>query len=117
MKREKGTSPKRILAKHLDGLKRNNFCDFDKPRKCACQKGKIESNEQNKKASQNEFMEKCGMPDRVKSFVEVNCNKNRPRAQPWFVKPNQSGMRKEQNFIQNRLSRVETGLEGREDGI
>ena len=42
----------RILAEHLDGLKRNDFCDFDKPRKRAYQKGKIESNEQSKGGSQ-----------------------------------------------------------------
>ena len=34
----------RILAEHLDGLERSNFCDFDKPHKHACQKAKIESN-------------------------------------------------------------------------
>ena len=37
-----------ILAEHLDGLERNDFCDFDTPRKCAYHKGKIESNEQRK---------------------------------------------------------------------
>ena len=43
MKREKSTG-----AEHLDGLERNDFCDFSKPRKCAYQKGKFESNEQSK---------------------------------------------------------------------
>ena len=43
---------KRILAKHLDGLERNNFCDFDKPRKRAYQKEEIESNEQSKEGGQ-----------------------------------------------------------------
>ena len=42
----------RILAEHLDGLERNGFCDFEKPRKRACQKGKIESNEQSKEGGQ-----------------------------------------------------------------
>ena len=42
----------RILAEHLDGLKKNDFCDFDKPQKRAYQKGKIESNEQSKKGGQ-----------------------------------------------------------------
>ena len=42
----------RILAEHLDVLERNDFCDFDKPRKRACQKGKIESNEQSKQGGQ-----------------------------------------------------------------
>ena len=49
----------RILAEHLDGLKKNDFCDFDKPQKRACQKEKIESNEQSKEEShQNKCVEK-----------------------------------------------------------
>ena len=39
---------------HLDGLVRNEFCDFDKPHKHAYQKGKIESNEQSKERGQTE---------------------------------------------------------------
>ena len=38
-------------------------------------------------ASQNEFMEKSGMPDRVESFREIDSRKNHPRARPGFVKP------------------------------
>ena len=53
MKRErKVQGQERILAEHLDGLERNDFCDFDKPRKRACQKGKIESNKQSKERGQ-----------------------------------------------------------------
>ena len=37
--------------------------------KCARQKGKTESNEQSKEGRRpNKFMEKGGMPDRVKAF-------------------------------------------------
>ena len=36
----------------LDGLKRNDFCDFDKPCKRSYQKGKIESNDQSKEGGQ-----------------------------------------------------------------
>ena len=32
----------------LDGLEKNDFCDFEKPPKRACQKGKNEFNEQSK---------------------------------------------------------------------
>ena len=42
----------RILAEHLGRLERNNFCDFDKPRKRDYQKGKIESNKQSKEGGQ-----------------------------------------------------------------
>ena len=43
----------RIFAEHLDGLERNDFCDFEKLLKRACQKGKIESNEQSKEGGQS----------------------------------------------------------------
>ena len=52
MNREKSTGQERILAEHLDGLERNDFCDFDRPHKRACQKGKIESNEQSMEGGQ-----------------------------------------------------------------
>ena len=42
----------RILAEHLDGLERNDFCDFEKPQKRVYQKGKVESNEQSKEGGQ-----------------------------------------------------------------
>ena len=37
---------------HLDELESDDFCDFEKPQKCAYQKGKIESNEQSKEGGQ-----------------------------------------------------------------
>ena len=49
MKRErKVQGQERILAKHLDELERNDFCDFNNPRQRSYQKGKSESNEQSK---------------------------------------------------------------------
>ena len=50
-------------------------------------------------ASRNEFMEKGGMPDRVKSFREINSGEDRPRAWSRFVKLIRNGLRKEQNLI------------------
>ena len=47
-----------------------------------------------REASQNEFMEKGRMPDRVKSFQEINSRKDCSRARPGFVKPIQNGLRK-----------------------
>ena len=46
-----------------------------------------------REASQNKFVEKSGMPDRVKSFREINSRENRPRARPGFVKPIRNGLR------------------------
>ena len=40
-----------------------------------------------REASQNEFVEKGGMQDRVKSFGEIDSGEDRPRARPGFVKP------------------------------
>ena len=79
MKREKSTGP------------RTDPCGTPRRTRKLCkrayQKGKIDSNEQSKKeASRNEFVEKGGMPDRVKSFREVNSRENRPRARLGFVK-------------------------------
>ena len=60
-----------------------------------------------REASRNEFVEKSGMPDRVKSFREID-RENCPRAPPGFVKPIRNGLRKVQNLIKSRPSRAET---------
>ena len=70
-----------------------------------------------REASRNELMEKGRMPDRVKSFQEINSREDHPRAWPGFVKPIQNGLRKVQHLIKCRSFRVETGLAGRENGI
>ena len=36
-----------------------------------------------RKASQNEFVEKSGVPDRTESSGEVNCSKDYPRSPAW----------------------------------
>ena len=61
------------------------------------------------------FVEKGGMPDRVKSFRIIDSRQDCPRATPGFVKPIRNGLRKEQNLIKFRTSRAETGLAGREN--
>ena len=68
-------------------------------------------------ASRNKFVEKSGMPDRVKSFGEIHSRQERPRARPGFVKPIRNGLRKVQILIECRPSRAETGLAGKENGI
>ena len=70
-----------------------------------------------REASQNKFVEKGGMPDRVKSFREINSRQDHLRARPGFVKPIRNGLIKVQNLIKCRPSRAETGLAGRENGI
>ena len=63
-----------------------------------------------RETSQNEFVEKGGVPDSVKSFREINSSEDRPG----LVKPIRNGLNKEQNF---RPSTAETGLAGRENEI
>ena len=70
-----------------------------------------------REASRNEFVEKSGMLDRVKSFREIDSREDRPRARPGFVKPIRNGLRKVQNLIECRPTRAETGLAGRKNGI
>ena len=87
MKSEKSTGPRMDPCGTPRRIERNDFCDFEKPRKRAYQKGKIESNKQSRKeASRNEFVQKGGMPHEVKSFQEINSSKDRPRSRPGFVK-------------------------------
>ena len=57
------------------------------------------------------------MPDRVKTFGEIDSRQIRPGARPGFVKPIRNGLGKVQNLIECRPSRVETGLAGRKNGI
>ena len=57
------------------------------------------------------------MPDRVKSFGEIDGREHRSRARPGFAKPIRNGLRKEQNLIECGPTRAETGLAGRENGI
>ena len=70
-----------------------------------------------REASRNEFMVEGGMPDRVKSFREINSRQDRPIARPGFVKPIRNGLRKVQNLIKYRPSRAKIGLSGIENGI
>ena len=70
-----------------------------------------------RETSRDKFVEKSGMPDRVKRFREIDSRQDRPRARPGFVKPIRNGLGKVQNLIKCRLSRAETGLAGRKNGM
>ena len=52
-----------------------------------------------REASRNEFVVKSGMPDRVKSFREIDSKQDRSRTRPLFVKPIRNGLRKIKNLI------------------
>ena len=70
-----------------------------------------------RETSRNKFVEKSGIPDRVKSFREIDSRQDRLRARPGFVKFIRNGLRKVQNLIKCTPRRAETGLAGRENGI
>ena len=65
-----------------------------------------------KKASRNKFVEKSEIPDRAESFREVDSSKSCLKARFELVKPIQNELSKEQNLIESRPSRDETGLGG-----
>ena len=75
------------------------------------------SSKARREVTRNEFVEKSGMPDRVKSFGEIDSRQDRPRVRPGFVKPIRNGLRKIKNLIKCKPFRAETGLAGRENGI
>ena len=52
-----------------------------------------------REAYRNELMQKGRVPDKVKSFREIDSRQDRPRALPGFVNPMQNGLRKVQNLI------------------
>ena len=81
-----------ILINHASALiRKERWSPTSKPRR---------------EASQNEFVEKDGVPDRVNSFREINNSEDRPRAWLGFIKPIRNGLRKEQNLIYSRPSRA-----------
>ena len=80
-------------------------------------KGLSPKSKARREARQNKFVQKKGrMPNKVKSFREINSGEDRPRARLGFVKPIRNGLRKEQNVIESRPSRPKTDLAGRENG-
>ena len=107
-----------ILAEHLDRLEGTAFVILINHRSAPVRKERLSpTSKARREASRNKFVEKGGMLDRVKSFREIDSRQDCPRARPGFVKPNRNGLRKVQNLIKCRPSRVETGLAGRKNGI
>ena len=64
MKTEKSTGQEWILAEHLDGLEKNDICDFDKLRKRAHPEEKIKSSEQSKDRGQPKCLRKKAFASR-----------------------------------------------------
>ena len=119
MNREKSTGPRTDPCGTLRRTRKQRlFVILKNHRSAPIRKKRLSpSSKARKEASGNQFVEKGGMPDRVRSFGEINSRQDRPRARPGFVKPIRNGLRKIQNLIKCRPIRAETGLAGRENGI
>ena len=112
MKREKSTGPRTDPCDFCDELERSFFFILKNHTSAPIRRERASPTSKVKReASRNEFKEKCVVPDRFESFREVDKSENCPRTMFGF------GLRKEQNLIQRRSSRAETGLVGRENGI
>ena len=119
MKREKSTGPRKDpCGTPRRTRKERLFVILKNHRSAPIRKERLSpTSKARREASRNEFVEKGGMPDRVKSLREIDSGENRPKARPGFVKPIRNGLREEQNLIVCRPSRAETGLAGRKNGI
>ena len=71
-------------------------------------------NKARREATRNKLVKANGMPDRVKSFREVNSSKDHPRAWLGLVKSIRNGLRTIKNLIKSKQTRAKTGLVRRE---
>ena len=119
MKREKSTGPRTDpCGSTSTDSKGTTFVIFKDHRSASIRKERLSpTSKARREASRNKFVVKGGMPDRIKSFREIDSRQDRSRARPGFVKPIRNGLRKVQNLIKCRPTRTETGLAGRENGI
>ena len=100
MKREKSTRPRTDPCRTPRWTRKGmTFVILVNHRSAPIRKERLSPTSKAKReASRNEFVEKGGMPDRVKSFREINSRVDRSRARPGFVKPIRNGLRKIKNF-------------------
>ena len=99
-KREKYKAKNRSLRNTLTDSKGTTFVILINHASAPTRKERlIPMSKARREASRNEFSKKGGMPDRVKSFQEINSREDCPRARPGFVKPIRNGLRKTKNLI------------------
>ena len=98
--REKNRAKNRSLWNTSMDSKGTTFVILKDHRSTPIRKERLsQTSKARREAIQNQFVEKGGIPNRVKSFREVNSRKNRPRAQPGLVKSIRNGLRDVQNLI------------------
>ena len=95
MKREKYRANNRSLQKTSTDSKEAAFVTLINHASTPIRKKRLSpTSKARREASRNKFVEKGGMPDRVKSFREIDGEQDRPRARPGFVKPIRNGLRR-----------------------
>ena len=100
MKREKYGAKNGSLRNTSTDSKGTTFVIFINHASAPIKKGRLSTRSKaRKEASRNEFVEKGGMPDKVKSFREIDSREDHPRARPGFVKPIRNGLRKIKDLI------------------
>ena len=88
MKREKNRAKNGSLRNTSTDSKETTFVILIKHASAPITKERLSpSSKTRREASRNNFVEKGRMPDRVKSFREIDSREDRPRAWPGFVKP------------------------------
>ena len=90
--KKKARGQERILAEHLDGLERNDFCHFDKPRKRAYQKKKIKptSKKQGGRPAKTSLWKKAGCQTESKALEKGGMYSSRGPSltEDWQTKTN-----------------------------
>ena len=100
MKREKYRAKNGSLRNTSTNSKRTPFVILINHRSAPVRKERWSpTSKATTEASRNEFVKKGRMPNRVKSFREIDSRENRPRARPGFVKAIRNGLRKVQNLM------------------
>ena len=98
--REKYRAKNRSLRNTSTDSKRATFVNLINHTSAPVRKEKLSSTSKaRREASRSKFVEKGGMPDRLKSFREIDSREDRSRTRPEFVKLIRNGSRKEQNLI------------------
>ena len=73
---------KREKYRARSGFERSDFCDFDKhPASAPIRMERLSPRSKASGEARNKFVEKGGVPDRVKSFTEIDSRENRPRVE------------------------------------
>ena len=100
MKREKNRTKNRSLQNISTDSKGTTFVILKNHESASVRKKRLSATSKaRREASRNEFVEKGGMPDRVKSFREIDSREDRSKTRPGFVKLIRNGLKKEQNLI------------------